>query len=204
MLSMTTSGLASLIGSPHTSYCLAPARAGCSPISLPIGFEMRYHRRTQNPRQAVGTLVVVPSVSAVLARPLAIGTNPGEDGLVAVDLVAGLVCRHLAREDCARNVDVHQRPAGGAVDVIVAVGAAVEATGLVAEGELLDQAALGQQVERAVHCPVRDGRVLAADTLEDLARSEVLVGSLHLGQDRCPLGCHPDSRVAPHLRLTPS
>ncbi len=74
------------------------------------------------------------------------------------------------------------------MDVIVPLGPAVVATGLIGEGELLDETMLGQEMERAIDGAVTDARIAPAHPLEDLARGQVAIGLLHGLQDHCALG----------------
>ena len=69
------------------------------------------------------------------------------------------------------------------MDVVVPLDPLVVAGRAVGERQLPDQAALGQQVQRAVDRPVGDLRVPLADQFEDLARGQVPVGAVHHVQD---------------------
>lgn len=127
-----------------------------------------------------------------VAEPLAGRADPGKDGLVSDDREAGLFGRNLAREEHLGHIDIDQLAAGIAADMVVTVGALVEAAGLVPEGELEDQAAFGEEMQRAIDGAIGDRRVASVDTLEDLAGRQVTVGPFDGFKDGGPLGGHPE------------
>ena len=84
---------------------------------------------------------------------------------MAGDREFGLLFGHVPRHQRDRHVHVDDDAAAGAVDVIVTLDALVEPARLVGERQFLDQAVLGQQVQRAVDGAVGDRRIPAADAL---------------------------------------
>ena len=71
------------------------------------------------------------------------------------------------------NIDIEQDAACLTMHVVMPFHPSVIPAGLVGEGQLLDQAVLCKQVERAIDRPVPNMRVVAADTLEDFSGCEM-------------------------------
>ena len=93
----------------------------------------------------------------------------------------------MPREQRMRNIDIDQRPADRAVDVVVLVHPLVEATGLITEWELEDQPALGEQMQRPVDRAVGDTGVAPSHALEDLTRRQMALGLANLIEHFRPL-----------------
>lgn len=125
-------------------------------------------------------------------EPLAGGANSGKNGLVTDDGEAGLFGRNLPGKQHFRHINIDQRSADVAVNMIVSIGALVEAAGLVSEWEFEDQPALGKQMQGAVDRPIGDRRIPGVDPLEDFASREMAVSPFDLFKDRCSLRCHPE------------
>lgn len=86
---------------------------------------------------------------------------------------------HMPRHQGRRNLDIDDDAAGGAMDVIVTIGAPVIPARFIGEGEFLNLTVLDQQMERAVDGAVRDPGITAADLLEHLASRQMLLGRFH-------------------------
>jgi hypothetical protein len=102
---------------------------------------------------------------------------------------AALLFGDMPGDQRDRDIDIDQQPAPGALDMVVAVDPLIVATRLIGEGQLLNETALGQQVERAVDRAVGDLRIPAADALKDIACRQVTIGHLDRFQNGCPLRC---------------
>ncbi len=109
--------------------------------------------------------------------------------MVTIDVESTLFRRHVKRHQGDRNIDVEEYPTLQAVHVIVPFDAPVVAACLIRERQLLDQAVLRQQVERAVDRAVGDAGVAPPYALENLARGQVALRSAHLFEHLRPLGC---------------
>ncbi len=114
---------------------------------------------------------------------------------MTADTESRLVFGHVLCEQRGRHVDIKQDTALGTADMVVSIGALVEAAGLVAEWELQDQPALGEQVQRPVDSSVRDRRITSVDTFEDLPRGEMTVGGTNSFQNRCALWRHSEATM---------
>lgn len=128
------------------------------------------------------------------SEPLAGWADSGKDGLVTNDREAGLFGRDLPGEERLRHIDIDELAAGGTANMVMTVGALVEAAGLVAEWEFEDQAAFGEEMERAVDGAVGDRWIAGVDTLKDLAGRQVTIGPLDGFEDGGPLWGHPEVR----------
>jgi hypothetical protein len=106
-----------------------------------------------------------------------------EDGVVTGDFESRLLFGYMGSHQGDRNIDIVNEAATLTMNVVVAVGTLVEAAGLIGEREFLDQVMLRQEVKRAVNGAIRDGRVPAPDTLEDLTGGKMPLRVLDLGQD---------------------
>ena len=133
-------------------------------------------------------------------RALAAGTDAGEDRVVTGDVESALLRGDVARDQGHRDVDVEQHAALQAVHVVVPLDAPVVAAGLVGERQLLDQAVLRQQVQRAIDRAVGDARIAPPHALEDLARGQVALRPAHLVEHFRPLRCV--SKSLPRHRTT--
>lgn len=72
---------------------------------------------------------------------------------MSLNFVASLIFCDLVGKQRTRNVDVAQFPARSTVNVIVPLGAAIEATGLIPEWKLKNHAAFGERIERSIDGP---------------------------------------------------
>jgi hypothetical protein len=106
---------------------------------------------------------------------------------------AGLFLGYLTGKQCAWNINVNQPAADRAMHVVMTVSTTVEAACLVAEWELKYCPMLGEQVQRAVHRPVGNSRVLLAHTLENLSGCHMPASVAYLAQDCETLRCHANS-----------
>jgi len=86
------------------------------------------------------------------------------------------------------NINIEDDSAGGAMDMIMALGPAIVATGLIRKGEFLDQAMFDEEMERAVDRAVADLGITLTDALEDFGGGQVFIGGLHDVEDKRTLG----------------
>ena len=91
-----------------------------------------------------------------LARSWQAGQSPAKTVWWLVIVESALLLGDVPRDQRHRHIDIDQHAAAGAMDVIVALDAVVVAAGLVGEGQLLDQAVLGEQMQRAIDGAVGD------------------------------------------------
>jgi hypothetical protein len=115
--------------------------------------------------------------------------NPGENRMVAGDIEATLLRSDVAGDQRHGNVDIQKHTTLQAVDVIVTLYATVVSAGLVRERQLLNQAVLGQKVERAIDGAVTNPRVAPPDTFKNLASGQVTLGEANLIEPRGTLNC---------------
>lgn len=107
---------------------------------------------------------------------------------MAGDRESGLLFGDMRCQQRNGNVNIHQHPAGGAMDMVVTLDALVETARLIGERQFLDQAVLRQKVKRSIDRAVSNRRVSPADAFEDLASGEVSGGRLDLSLDDRSLG----------------
>jgi hypothetical protein len=82
------------------------------------------------------------------------------------------------------DFDIEDDTTGGAMDVVVSLGAPVVPAGLIREREFLDQPMLDEEVQGAVDRAIADFGITLTDTLKDLGGSHVLLGRLHNIQNK--------------------
>ena len=90
------------------------------------------------------------------------------------------------------HIDVEQHPTCLTMHVVMPFNPPVIPAGLVGESQLLDQAVLRKQVQRAVDRAVPDMRVVTADTLEDLSGCEMRLRPANHLQHCGTLSCVPE------------
>jgi hypothetical protein len=126
------------------------------------------------------------------AGPLAGWAGSGKDGLVSDDLKAGLLRGNLAREEDFRHINIDEDAADRAADVVVTIGAFVEAARLISEWKLENQTAFGKEMQGPVDGPIGDRWVTSVDALEDFTGGQVAVGTFDGFEDGGPLWGHPE------------
>lgn len=100
---------------------------------------------------------------------------------------SGLLLRDVRRQQGNRHIDIHEHTTFGAMDMVVSFDALVETACLVGEGQFLNQAMLGQEMERAVDGAIGYRWIPSPHALENLSRGKMPSRGLDLGLDDRPL-----------------
>lgn len=112
---------------------------------------------------------------------------------MAVDIEPALLRGHVHGHECNGDIDIEQYAARLAMHMVVPFYPAVVAAGLISEGQFLDQPMLGKEMKRAVDRPVPDMRIMTPDALEDLPSGEMRRRLADGLENRCALGCIPET-----------
>jgi hypothetical protein len=128
-------------------------------------------------------------LAVAVGGTLAGRADPGEDRMVAGDIEATLLRGDVTGDQRHGNIDIQKHTTLQAVDMIVTLYATVIAAGLVRERQLLNQAMLGQKVERAIDGAVANPRVAPPDAFKNLASGQVALGEANLFEHRGTLNC---------------
>jgi hypothetical protein len=102
---------------------------------------------------------------------------------------SALLFRHVPGDQRHRNVNVDERTAAGAENVVVPINPGVVTTGLISEAQFLDFAMLSQQVKRAIDSAVRNPRIALSHALEDFPRGQVAIRFPHHIENHRALYC---------------
>ncbi len=115
--------------------------------------------------------------------------------MVGMDGKAGL-SRRLTHDIWGRRRNsIHQIAAARAQGVIVAIHAAVKATGVVPKQKLQDDAVIGEGVQSVVHRGEGDPRQDRADPVVDVGGARMVVARPDSVENRLTLGRHPKYRA---------
>ena len=123
----------------------------------------------------------------VVRFPPAFRTGARKDGVMTGDREPALLFGDVPRDQRHWHIDIEQQTAAFARHMVVAIGPGIVATGLIGEGELLDQTMLGEEMQRSINRAIGDPGIALAHALEDFASRQVAVSLLNNAANHFPL-----------------